>query len=141
MRMPSQKKINFFKVSPNVITTQIAEYVRNSVETQPECLALIEEEFKKEIWRQSKIGERVAKKASKKKKRGEEVTAEMMETFEKEVIDEKEVDVDDEPIPIDILMTEKINAKLFQHKLKKNGIILSLWEIFTLFEHLNTKSA
>jgi len=34
---------------------------------------------------------------------------------------------------------ERINAKLFQHVLKKQGIALSLWEIFTLFEYLNTQ--
>lgn len=44
-------------------------------------------------------------------------------------------------IPTDLLINEKVNAKLFQFKLKKMGVALSLWEIFTLFEHLNTKNA
>ena len=44
-------------------------------------------------------------------------------------------------IPADLLIKEKINAKLFQFKLKRMGIALSLWEVFTLFEHLNTKNA
>ena len=35
-------------------------------------------------------------------------------------------------------MNEKINAKMFQAKLKRQGIELSLWEVFTLFEYLNT---
>lgn len=39
-----------------------------------------------------------------------------------------------EIIPADLLITEKINAKLFQFKLKRIGIALSLWEVFTLFE-------
>ena len=46
-----------------------------------------------------------------------------------------------EIIPGDLLINEKINAKLFQYKLKRMGIALSLWEVFTLFEHLNTKNA
>ena len=37
----------------------------------------------------------------------------------------------------DLLLTERINAKLFQHKLKRAGVALSLWEVFTLFDHLN----
>ena len=44
-------------------------------------------------------------------------------------------------IPADILIKEKVNAKLFQYKLKKLGIALSLWEVFTLFESLNTQFA
>jgi hypothetical protein len=43
--------------------------------------------------------------------------------------------------PMDILLTERINAKLFQHKLKKAGVALSLWEVFTLFDHLNMNVA
>jgi hypothetical protein len=37
-----------------------------------------------------------------------------------------------------VLLYERINARVFQAKLKKQGIALSLWEIFTLFEYLNT---
>lgn len=37
-----------------------------------------------------------------------------------------------------MLLHERINARVFQAKLKKQGIALSLWEIFTLFEYLNT---
>jgi hypothetical protein len=44
-------------------------------------------------------------------------------------------------IPTDLLINEKVNAKLFQFKLKRMGIALSLWEVFTLFEMLNTKHA
>lgn len=46
---------------------------------------------------------------------------------------------DDEPIPGDLLISEKINAKLFQFKLKRQGVVLSLWEVFTIFEDLNVK--
>ena len=44
-------------------------------------------------------------------------------------------------IPTDLLINEKVNAKLFKHRLQKLGIDVSLWEVFTLFEHLNTKIA
>ena len=72
----------------------------------------LEEEFKQEIW-----------KIARPKKEGQEF--------------ERELDV----IPADLLLSEKINAKLFQYKLKRMGIALSLWEVFTFFEFLNTKNA
>lgn len=37
-----------------------------------------------------------------------------------------------------LLLVERINARVFQNRLKKQGIALSIWEIFTLFEYLNT---
>jgi len=36
--------------------------VRNSIETQPGCLEQLEEEFKHEIWKQSKVREMMLKK-------------------------------------------------------------------------------
>jgi len=50
------------------------------------------------------------------------------------------MDDDAEP-PLDLLLTERINATLFQSKLKRAGVALSLWEVFTLFDHLNTTVA
>lgn len=44
-------------------------------------------------------------------------------------------------VPPDLLLKEKINAKLFQYKLKRQGIALSLWEVFTFFDFLNTNKA
>ena len=35
------------------------------------------------------------------------------------------------------MLNERINAKLFQFKLKRMGIALSLWEVFALFEFTN----
>lgn len=43
-----------------------------------------------------------------------------------------------EEIPEDFLVNEKITAKSLQSLLKKHSIHLSQWELFTLFEHLNT---
>lgn len=37
-----------------------------------------------------------------------------------------------------LLLVERINAKVFQSRLKRQGIALSIWEVFTLFEYLNT---
>jgi len=55
MKQPSSQKINFYKVNSNVIMTQISEYVRNAVETNQDCIIKLEEEFKQEIWKNSKL--------------------------------------------------------------------------------------
>ena len=52
----------------------------------------------------------------------------------------KKKDAEPEP-PEDILLHERINAKLFQFKMKRMGIALSLWEVFTLFEFVNMRLA
>ena len=74
----------------------------------------------------------MAEKEKKRKKRGEEDDDEIN-------IEEPEDEL--KVIPNDILINENINAKLFQFKLKRMGIALSLWEVFTLFETLNIKNA
>jgi hypothetical protein len=33
---------------------------------------------------------------------------------------------------------ERINAVLFQKQLRKQGVNLTLWEVLTLYDHLNT---
>lgn len=115
----SSKKINFFKVNTTVINNQISEYVKNSMETSPGAIEELENEFKQEIWKNHQIDVQ--------KKRGEE---------------ELPLDpINVRTIPTDLLINEKINAKLFQFKMKRLGIALSLWEVFCLFEHLNTKLA
>ena len=55
IRSPSQKKINFFKVNTNVLANQIQDFVKNSMETIPECIEKLEEEFKEEIWKTTKL--------------------------------------------------------------------------------------
>lgn len=74
----------------------------------------------------------MAEKEKKRKKRGDEDDDEIN-------IEEPEDEL--KVIPNDILINENINAKLFQFKLKRMGIALSLWEVFTLFETLNIKNA
>lgn len=44
-------------------------------------------------------------------------------------------------IPKDFLLNERINARMFQTKLKRQGVALSMWEVFTLFEDLNGRLA
>ena len=39
--------------------------------------------------------------------------------------------------PHELLLNERVNAKLLQFKLKRLGIVVSLWEIFSLFEFVN----
>ena len=60
--------------------------MKNSVETSPDCIAKLEEEFKQEIWKNSKL---------------------RMQEFNTE--EQSEIDV----TPTDLLINEKINAKLF----------------------------
>jgi hypothetical protein len=91
------------------------------MDSTPDALSQLEEAFKQEIWRSNKA-------AIAKKKREQGVSDD-----ESARGNESEVEV----IPPALLNTEKIDAKLFQHKLKRMGITLSLWEIFTLFEQLN----
>ena len=43
--------------------------------------------------------------------------------------------------PSDLLLEERVNAKLLQHKLKRLDIRVSLWEIFSLFEFVNMRLA
>ena len=46
----------------------------------------------------------------------------------------------DEP-PSDLLLNEQVNAKLLQFKLKRLGIAVSLWEVFSVFEVVNLRYA
>jgi|LakMenEpi03Aug12_release.lakeMendotaPanAssembly.Ray.scaffolds.fasta_scaffold2302696_1 hypothetical protein len=43
-----------------------------------------------------------------------------------------------EQLPLDLLLNERVNAKLFQVKLKRIGVVLSMWEVFSIFDYLNT---
>ena len=105
-------------MNSNVIANQISDYIKNSVETSADCLSKLEQDFKEEIWKNQKLEE--------KKKKSD------LDQFLQE---ETKVEV----IPADLLINHQINAKLFQYKLKRMGIALSLWEVFTLFESLNVK--
>ena len=97
IRNPSSNKINYFKVNKSIIASQITAYIRNSIESTPDCLLKLEEEFKQEIWRQTKA-------ALLKKKQP---------TSDDESAQGDDESQDLEVIPADILVTEKVNAKLF----------------------------
>ena len=68
----------------------------------------MEEELKKEIWRHSKL----RKRREKKQRRGEDVPSDLdcqaIDSDERQALED-----DKDPIPEDLLITEKINAKLF----------------------------
>lgn len=49
--------------------------------------------------------------------------------------------IEEPPQDPEVLVEERINAKLFQVKMKRIGIVLSLWEVFSLFDYLNTQMA
>ena len=55
MREKSAKTINFFKVNQSVIVHKIADYVKNRVESTFDCIMILEEEFKKEIWKNHQL--------------------------------------------------------------------------------------
>ena len=102
LKTPSSKQINFFKVNSNVIANQIADYVKNSIETCKDSMVKLEDEFKQEIWKNHKLAEK-EKKIKKKKDRGDDSDDINIEEPEDEVL----------MIPNDILINENINAKLF----------------------------
>lgn len=72
-------------------------------------------------------------------RRGDDPDAEEIKVDELSPEEAAALNEDEKDIPEDLLITEKINAKLFQFKLKRQGVPLSLWEVFSLFEHLNIK--
>ena len=45
------KKFNFFKVNPAIITSQIGEFIKNSIQTNKDSLTILENEFKNEIFK------------------------------------------------------------------------------------------
>jgi hypothetical protein len=51
LKNTSSQKINFYKVNSGVIATQIADYIKNSIETQDDAMTKLEEEFKSEIFK------------------------------------------------------------------------------------------
>lgn len=55
LKNPSSNKINYFKVNKSIIQSQITAYIRNSIESTPDCLLKLEEEFKQEIWKITKV--------------------------------------------------------------------------------------
>lgn len=46
LKDPTTDSVNYFKVNKTVIANQISNYVKNSIESSPDCLLKLEEEFK-----------------------------------------------------------------------------------------------
>ncbi len=44
------QNFNYFKVNPIILTNQISEYIKNSIETNRDALSNLENEFKKELF-------------------------------------------------------------------------------------------
>lgn len=95
------------------MATHIIEFVRNCLQSKPENLELLERELKKEL---SKVSAEQASDGI--------VNADAANQLQP-----------------DLLVDERINAKLFQVRLKRIGIVLSLWEVFSMFDYLNTQMA
>ena len=87
LRDPSLRQLNFFKVNPGVLTGQICDYVRNCIER--EQFTRLENEFAAEIQATKSPPEDTQK-------------FDMVNIYKE----------DTEP-PIDLLLTERINATLF----------------------------
>jgi uncharacterized protein YpmB len=95
------------------MASHIIEFVRNCLQSKPENLEILERELKKEL---SKVSAEQASDGI--------VNADAANQLQP-----------------DLLVDERINAKLFQVRLKRIGIVLSLWEVFSMFDYLNTQMA
>jgi len=126
-----------------VLASQIIDYVRNCIAAKADYLSNLEKEFKEEIyWKTSSKANRGANKSMDLSKSiidaGDDAVNVDLTGEQKPA---EEGDDEEKTPPIDLLLNERINAKLFQFKLKRQGVALSLWEVFTIFEHLNMRMA
>jgi hypothetical protein len=85
-RDPLAERFNFFKLNPSLVSTHINDYVKNCLQSKPENLELLEKEIKKEII---------------KVRQNQEASDEAQNEDEGKTL-----------IPLDLLLDERINAKL-----------------------------
>lgn len=124
LRNPSMQNFNFFKVHPTIIVNLIAGHIKEEITQAPETLAQIESELKQEFFSRVQAP------------RGPQIlNPDQTGEFEAGIIPNE---LDYLQIPDDILVHEKISVRLFQQILLKNGVQLPLWDLFTVFDHLNT---
>lgn len=45
------KNFNFFKVNQAIITNNVGDYVKNSIEANKDCLEILEQEFKNDLYK------------------------------------------------------------------------------------------
>ena len=153
---PKLANFNFFKLNPSVMTNHITDYMRNCLTAKPELLKTLETELKKEIFWRTREQQRIEaglEGRDPKDPRTAEPTDDEGDLVEMDS-DGALVDQEDEKTkkkklkklgpndpPTDLLLNERVNAKLLQYKLKRLGIAVSLWEIFSLFEYVNLRLA
>lgn len=93
---PTIQSFNFFKVNPQVITAQITEYVRNCLAGRDgEQLEALERTFAEEVYFRTQADDEVVLNKKQQKKADKEKEKKM------------------EQVPQDILLNERINAKVF----------------------------
>ena len=140
------------------MTNHITDYLRNCLTAKPELMKTLEGELKKEIFWKTREQQRLEAGLD-----GRDPKDPRGTTFGKDNQDDDLVELDsdgallnnedegkkkkkrkkqdpNEP-PSDMLLEERVNAKLLQYKLKRLGIAVSLWEIFALFEFINMRFA
>lgn len=149
---PTVSKFNFFKLNPSALTNHVTDYLRNCLTGKPELLKTLEAELKKEIFWRTREQQRLEAGLDgpdPKDPRSLEPNDDLVEldsdgalVQEEEPKKKKKKKKQDpnEP-PNDLLLDERVNAKLLQFKLKRLGIVVSLWEIFSLFEYVNMRLA
>lgn len=151
LQNPNLSEFNFFKVNQQVIANNIIEYLRNVLATRPEQLESLEKSFRYDLASKRREEEaKLARENDAKLQRRRKLfgdndkqvkdACKMGAGLKKKTDEEPPKKPEPEP-PLDLLLHEQINARLFQQKLKRGGVVLSLWEIFTLFEHMNMRLA
>lgn len=63
LQQPMISEFNFFKVNTNIITLNIADYVRNCLANKPELLKSLEREFKQEQYWRTRVANARAERA------------------------------------------------------------------------------
>lgn len=149
---PTVAHFNFFKLNPSIMTNHITDYLRNCLTAKPELIKTLEGELKKEIFWKTREQQRLEAGLDAKDPKDPRVGGEDDDLVEldsdgglvKQENDKKKKKKkkqDPNEPPSDMLLEERVNAKLLQYKLKRLGIAVSLWEIFALFEFVNMRFA
>ena len=154
---PTVANFNFFKLNPSIMTNHVTEYIRNCLTAKPELLRTLEGELKKEIFWKTREQQRAEAGLDGRDPKDPRTVATGGMQDDDDMV---QMDSDGAPIqkedetkkkkkrkqdlntpPHDLLLEERVNAKLLQHKLKRMDIRLSLWEIFSLYEFINMRLA
>ena len=99
---------NFFKVHPVVVVNLVADYIKNEVLLRSETIELLEQDLKRELF--SKMSGRSLESRN--------------------PLLDPDAPIEEQVIPEDILVSERISCKLFQSLLRKYGVQLTHWEVY-----------